>query len=628
MSNISSGRLRRIITAPFSFAGRLIQKLTPKKNASQGKRTSELDQKLILNLRRKKIPNWKQFKYLEKVLSKNEKIILGAATLVFLAAIITIGLAFYFEHRVFVPEQGGEYTEGLIGSPQFINPIYAPSNDVDTDIARLVYSGLMRVTPEGILEPDLAESYEIVDEGKKYVFHLRGDARWHDGSQVTADDVTFTFDSIQDPALGSPWAATFRSIIVEKVDDLTVQFTLEDPFSPFLSTLVVGILPQHLWQDVPTSGFQIAEFNKKPIGSGPYKFKSFIRDKKGMIHSFALERNDKYYGKPPYIDEITFKFYPTFEEGVNALNNKNIQGLSYLPRDQKEKIRGRGDMVYHTPAMPQYTSLFFNQKKRSELKEFDVRQALALATDKEAIAREALNGQAKVVHAPIPEGYIGYHPEIEKYELNIEQANELLNETKWKFLDENDTYRAMMVEKEDEEGETYEERRDFTLSISTIDTRENIAVAEAIAEQWQRVGIKVEIRPYSSAELQREVIKNQNYEILLFGEVLGIDPDPYPFWHSSQIGVGLNLALLANRDVDKLLEDARTSTDEDVRQEKYQEFQDILAEKLPAIFLYSPTYTYPVTDKVKGIKIERMTMPADRFSGIVDWYIETKRAWE
>jgi len=620
--------LRRIIQAPIDYFNRLKNKFNKKNGVSAPAQSAEMDQKLILNLQKSKFPTWRQFRYIEKVMTKKEKIALSAAAGILLIALIGIGSAYYFEHRIFVPKNGGEYTEGLIGAPQFINPIYSPSNDVDADLVRLVYSGLMHVTPDGRIEPDLAESYEISEDGKQYTFHIRGDARWHDGTQVTADDVLFTFDSIQDPNLASPLAVSFRGTEIEKIDDLTIKFTLEEPFSPFLTTLTVGILPRHLWMDVPLTGFQIAEFNRKPIGSGPYKFKSFTRDKRGLIHSYNLERNEDFYGKAPYIEFLTFKFYPTFEEGINALNNKNIQGLSYLPKESKEKILGRNDLVYYAPTMPQYTALFFNQKESTFLANDDMRRALALATIKEDIASDVLNNEATAIHAPIPEGSVGYHPDVEIIEPDIAEANALLDETKWKFLDPNDTYRAIMVEKENDAGETYEERQDLTLTISTVDAEQNIAVAEKIREQWERVGIKVEITTYSSAELQRDIIKNHNFDILLFGEILGLDPDPYPFWHSSQIGAGLNLAQFANRDADALLEDARTATDPEVRQEKYEKFQDILAEEIPAILLYSPTYTYPVTNKVKGIELERITLPADRFSGVYDWYIKTKRAWE
>jgi peptide/nickel transport system substrate-binding protein len=621
------GWLRDIVSFPKRLIGHLINKIkSPKKNSAS--KASELDRKLILNLKKSRIPSWEQLKHVNKVLSKKERLIIGICAAIFCAALFTMAGAYYFEHRIFVPRNGGEYIEGLVGAPQFINPLYSLSNDVDMDISRLVFSGLMRVTPEGNIEPDLAESYEVSEDGKTYTFHIRGDARWHDGDQVTADDILFTFDSILNPNLSSPWAVSFRGVEIEKIDDLTIRFILEDAFSPFLSTLTVGILPAHLWQDIPTTGFQLTEFNRKPIGSGPYKFKSFTKDKKGMIHSYSLERNDNYYAKAPYIEKIIFKFYPTFEEGVNALNNKNVQGLSYLPSESRDKIRGRSDLVYHEPSMPQYTGLFFNQKKRSELKDIEFRQALAYANDKEAIVNNVLRNKAAAIHAPILEGYVGYHPEIEKFEFNPQKAEELLDETDWTYLSEGDTFRAIMTEAENEEGETVETRQDFTLTITTIDTAENIAVAEALRDQWEKVGIKVEVLTYSTSQLQREIIKNYDFEILLFGEILGVDPDPFPFWHSSQIDSGLNLAQLANRDIDALLEDARTTVDPEVRQEKYKKFQDIIAEKLPAIFLYSPTYTYPVTKKVKGVNIERMAIPSHRFSGITDWYIKTKRAWK
>ena len=221
----------------------LINRLTKKSNnAKNGARARELDQKLVLNLQKSKIPTWRQFRHIEKVLSKKEKLVLGIISLILLASVLTVGLTFYFEHRVFVPKAGGEYIEGLVGAPQFINPIYSASNDVDMDITRLVYSGLMRITPEGSLEPDLAESYEISEDGTTYLFYLRGDARWHDGGQVTADDVIFTFDSILDPTLGSPLAVSFRSVVVEKVKGLPVGEGLDAFTGKYVNMIDSGII--------------------------------------------------------------------------------------------------------------------------------------------------------------------------------------------------------------------------------------------------------------------------------------------------------------------------------------------------------------------------------------------------
>lgn len=613
----------------FSRLSQTIKKLFKGGQFVQEQNGLELDRELVFKLKKSRRPSWKQFRHIFKVLSKSEKVIVFVAVGLIIAASLASGLKFYFDHRILVPKVGGEYIEGLVGAPQFLNPLYAPSNDVDMDLTSLIYSGLVKINPDGGVLPDLAESYEVSEDGKIYTFHIRGDARWHDGMEVTADDVIFTFESILNPQYSSPLLVSFRGIIVEKIDNLVVQFTLEEPFSPFLSTMTVGILPRHLWQDIPPSSFQLAELNRKPIGSGPYKFKSFIKDKKGAIHSYNLERNDRFYQNPPYIEKITFKMYPTFEEGIAALNNKNIQGLSYLPKDLENQIRGRSDLVYHNPPLTQYTALFFNQKKRTELKEVNYRKALALATNKDELVGEVLNGEAQIANGPITEGSIGWHPDIAKYEYNIEEANKLIDEEgAWKYISEGDTFRAKMVKKENEEGEEIEQREDFTLTLTTINTSESKAVAEKLREQWEKIGIKLEIKTYDRVELQKNIIKNYDYEIILYGEILGHDPDPFPFWHSSQIDQGLNLAQFANRDADKLLEDARTTIDREMRQKNYIEFQDILADKLPAIFLYSPTYTYPVTRKIKGVELNKMTLPSDRFAEISQWYIKTKRAWK
>ena len=131
------------------------------------------------------------------------------------------------------------------------------------------------------------------------------------------------------------------------------------------------------------------------------------------------------------------------------------------------------------------------------------------------------------------------------------------------------------------------------------------------------------------ARVDKEVIKNRNYEAFLYGEILGFDPDPYPFWHSSQsLGSGLNLSNYYNKDVDQLLEEARQEENHDLRTQKYIDFQDIIVEEMPALFLYSPSYDYGVDKKVKGINLIRITVPSDRFNGIEGWYIKTKLGWE
>lgn len=154
--------------------------------------------------------------------------------------------------------------------------------------------------------------------------------------------------------------------------------------------------------------------------------------------------------------------------------------------------------------------------------------------------------------------------------------------------------------------------------------------AKALKAQWELIGVKVNIETFNSATVEGDrIIRKRDYEILLFGEALGLIPDPFPFWHSSQNGeLGLNLANYENKNSDKLLEENRESLDETERREKLEQFQDILLSDCPVVFLYNPAYRYLVSEKIKGLNAEIIVDPSKRFSEINNWYIQTKRVWK
>ncbi len=211
----------------------------------------------------------------------------------------------------------------------------------------MVFSGLLRLDPDKGLVPDIAESFEISDDQKQYVFHLRQDLFWDDQEKLSADDILFTVDKIKDPKTKSPLIFNFSGVSLEKIDDYTVKFVLKEPFAPFIETLTFGILPEHKWADIQTENFNLAEINLKPTGNGLFKVKSLIKERTGIIKSITLVRNDLYHGKKPKIDKITFKFYPDFNTAIDALNNKKIEGISYLPEQFKEKIFNNRGLHFH-----------------------------------------------------------------------------------------------------------------------------------------------------------------------------------------------------------------------------------------------------------------------------------------
>ncbi|MFA6552635.1 MAG: ABC transporter substrate-binding protein, partial [Candidatus Paceibacterota bacterium] len=183
----------------------------------------------------------KNFSITEKSLFYFFVVVLAIIVFIFLAKVSNLFL-------VEIPVQGGTLNEGVVGSPRFINPILA-LNDADRDLTSLIYSGLLKATPEGRLVPDLASDYNISDNGLMYTFNIKANAKFHDGADVTADDVVFTIQRLQDATLKSPKRASWDGIIAAKVSDKQVTFTLKQPYSPFLENTTIGILPKHIWKD-------------------------------------------------------------------------------------------------------------------------------------------------------------------------------------------------------------------------------------------------------------------------------------------------------------------------------------------------------------------------------------------
>lgn len=558
------------------------------------------------------MPNRSQLKHLPKLLSKTEKQITVIAILLILVASSILSWRLLNSNRVDVAAIGGEYTEGLIGTPQLINPLYSSTSDVDSDLARLIFNGLMRYDAENGLVPDLTDSFEVSEDNKTYTFKIREDAKWHDGEQVRAEDVIFTISAIQNKDYRSPLEISFSGIIVEQVDEQTVRFILNEPFAPFLSLLTVGILPSHIWQDVFPLNAPLTELNKKPIGSGPYKFEKLVKDSKGSIRSYTLVRNPKYHRGAAQIEKLHFKFYPEVTSALEALRNHNIEGLSYVPLESVEDFEKDGNLQIIYPTLGQYVAAFFNTENSEILEEDLVREALALASNKQKLVDDILGGHGSTIKSFILNGMIGEHPELNVQVFDLPAAKEKLEKAKW-LIPEDGTIRK----KDDKE---------LILDLVAVDSVELIQTAEELAVQWLILGIQVNIRIVDSTEFQNDILKNRNYDILLSGELYGIDPDPYAFWHSSQAEYpGLNLSGFSNRKADGHIEAARETTDPEKRAEEYRALQEIVAKDIAAIFLYQPTYSYAVSSKIQNVIIPSIVSPSDRFSNINDWFVKTKK---
>ncbi len=585
------------------------------KNKITDKEPLDINQQLVISLNKKRIPNWSQIKQLPKFLNKGEKLQLIIALSILLISFTVLITKSYINNSISVAAKGGEYTEGIIGTPELINPILA-NTDADRDLVKLIFSGLMKLNEQGELIPDLAQGYEINAEKTVYTFELRDDLKWHDDYPLTADDIIFTIDSIKDVEYKSPLKNSFNGISVHKINDKTVQFELQQPFAPFLSILTVGIIPEHIWHSVPPFGASLSKFSKKPIGSGPFKFSSLIRDENGIIKNYTLESYENYHLNEPYIHKLNFKFYPDFLTGATALQNKNIEGLMLLPKQYKEEIKN-DDIVFHNFNYPQYSAVFFNPNNNEILSDNNFRKVLALAVDKQRILTEVVNNDGQIINSPILPGLEGYSEETQSIEHSLEQAKEILEEMKW-VISADGEFRT--------KGEG-EDEKELIIKLTTIDQSDNVKIVSIIQENWQSIGIKTELEIIAKDKIKKDIIESRNYEALVFGQVININSGPYPFWHSEEnTHPGLNLSILANKDIDNNLEIIQTTQDNNKKLIALKEFQERLTELNFAIFLYTPTYTYPVEKKVKGIdNIKFINLPSDRFNNINSWYIKTKR---
>lgn len=582
------------------------------KKKSGRKARSPLAAKQVLSVKQMKtMPSRSQLRHLPKLLSTWEK----RLALVALALVVVAGgflsLRLINTQRSEIPAVGGDYTEGLIGAPQTINPIYSLTSDVDTDLSRLVYTGLMRYDTHHGLVPDLAESFTISEDQTQYTFVLRDDVKWHDGKPFRPADVIFTINAIQTPEYNSQLAVSFAGVAVEQVDERTVRFTLDEPFAPFLSLLTVGVLPSHLWGEIAPINALRADLNNKPVGTGPYEFDKLVKDSKGNVRSYTFSRNDHFYRGAPYINTLNFKFYPDATSAIEALRNNNVEGLSFIPTEQIESFENESRLQLVYPALSQYTAAFINMN-RDPLSDGNVREALAYATDKDAIVADVLGGHGRTVDSFILEGMLGENPDLQAPGLNLDEARKKLQESGWEL--------------EDNSAVRQKDGAPLILELVTLNSTELVGVAEALKQQWAQIGVDVQIKTVDNATFQSDTLKNRAYDILLSGELYGIDPDPYAFWHSSQGAYpGLNLSGFSNRNADELIEKGRSTSNRDERAEAYRELQEIVNESVPAIFLYQPTYTYAVAKRIQGVDIPQIVIPADRFSRIETWYIKTRR---
>lgn len=527
-----------------------------------------------------------------------------------------------------VPAKGGALSEGVIGRPRFINPVLAKS-DVDRDMTQLIYSGLMRATPEGILIPDLAESYSESSDGRTYTFVLKEDLYWHDGVRVSAADVVFTIEKIQDKTLEikSPRRASWEGVAVKALDDRTIEFTLKQPYPPFLENTTIGILPKHIWENIPNAEFDASFYNIEPIGTGPYRVEQVeYEGSKGLPTAYKLVSFKKFALGEPYLTHLTVRFYGNNTELVEAFRQGVVTQIHTVDPVLAETLELGGAVVSRTE-LPRIFAAFFNPTANPALAMKEVRAALSIATDRNRIVKEVLRGYGKSVTGPLPFEVSTTSLEAvnpESRDAKIAAARKLLADAGWTMNERGD-----MLVKIDKKKKT-ETPLKFSIAVSDVDELKRAAML--LQEDWETLGAHVEVRIFEPSTFTTEVITPRAFDVLFFGQVIGRIPDLYPYWnywHSSQRSApGLNIAQYASRPVDKLLEELRKTRDQRERTRILRSIDEEIRKDVPAVFVYSPYFLYVRDPRVQGAKTGIITTESERFLDIMNWYVESDRIWQ
>ena len=516
-------------------------------------------------------------------------------------------------YQTLQPVPGGLYTEGLIGNFTNANPIYA-SGAADTAVSRLVFSGLFKYDNKNELVGDLAKDYKLSETLNRYTVHLRQDIRWQDGEPLTASDVVFTYRTIQNIEAQSPLYSSWQGIKVSKLDDYTINFDLPNALSSFPYSLTNGIVPEHLLKNIHPEQLRSAPFNTDPIGTGPFEWK-FIEvtgnTPENREQRISLAANKHYLGGRPKLDGLNLITFSDDEHMISAFQAKQINAMSGL-ENLSQKLSGDKSLQTYITPLTTAVMTFFNNS-RPPFDDPAVRRALVLGTDRNQLSG-LFDEPVQTMDSPLLKNQLGYDRSIVEPAYDINAANQTLDQAGYTRADNGNRSKAGKA---------------LTFELSAQDTPNYTRVAEFLQRSWAKLGVKVSVSYFSRDELQASVIANHDFDALLYGVDIGVDPDVYAYWDSSQAAITsqghLNLSEYKSTAADQAIEAGRTRADPAVRAVKYKAFLTQWVKDLPAMPLYQPNYLYITRGPVFNYERKSANTGVDRFYNVQNWMVRQKR---
>ena len=497
---------------------------------------------------------------------------------------------------------GGTLIWGVCTKPTIINPILT-THSVSAALQEIIFNGLVRINSKGEIEPDLAESWDISNDGLIYTFYLRKGVRFHDGRECTAYDVKFTYDKLIDPGINSPFRSSFELVKDFKViDKFTFQLTLKKSSASFIYRLVREIVPRHLFKK---ADFKNSSFNFHPIGTGPFRFKQWDKD-----NEIILEYNPDYYEGRPYLDRIMVKTYPASRDVWTALMRGEVDFTLFIEREDYEIVKNDFSFKTYTIPADYYYALVYNLNDPI-LSDKKIREAIAYGLNRKGLIERVGFGCGLECTGPFYPQSLGFNSDVLPFEYNPKKSQELLSEAGWKDND-NDG----ILEKEGEELEIR----------VLIDARNDIykKIIMVIRQQLQEIGIKIKVQLYNNdSELTEKFLKENKSQAYLKFLLAGIDSDQAgAYWYSKLSKRRGILWTYGDEQIDNLFELGGVIQDKGKRAKIYQKIHKLIYEDQPACFLYFPFVFYAISNKFENIDdFFTLSMP---FYTMKNWFINTR----
>jgi len=498
-----------------------------------------------------------------------------------------------------IPQPGDTLAAGSLGDARSLIPILA-SDGASQDICGLVFNGLVKYAPDLTLVGDLAQSWDVLEDGLVIVFHLWPNVRWHDGAPFTAEDVRFTYERLIDSAIPTPYGGDFERVqSLEVVDAQTVKVRYKEPFAPALASWGMWMMPKHL---LDGADWHTTPFARHPIGTGPYRFK---RWKTGEL--IELVANPDYFEHRPWLDRYVYRIIPDQATMFLELSTQQVD-LAGLTPLQYRRQTGTPFFQQHYrkfryPSFG-YTYLGYNLKD-PRFADRRVRQALNYAINKQEIIDGVLLGLGRVSSGPFPPESWACNDAVAAAPYDPAKATALLAEAGW--IDR------------DRDGWLDRDGRPFAFTLLTNQGNEpRRQAAEIIQRRLKEIGVRMEIRVYEWSAFLSQFIDTRNFEAVLLGWGLSRDPDLFDIFHSSKTKPGeFNFAGYANEEVDRLIVEGRRTFDQAARQAIYRRIHELIYEDQPYLFLYVPDALPVAHARVRNV----VATPIGIGYNLIDWYV-------